>query len=169
MVQKLRLFLTATLICATLSGCSTLTRFDHGNAKGYRQWNREECVPYARRVSGINIHGDAWTWWNAAAGKYQRGNVPMPGAVLVLAKTGKLQHGHLAVVSDVLAPRDINVTHTNWGNDWVSRRVTYEAVRAQDMSPNNDWTQVRFWNDEVGKFGFAYPAYGFIYNARPAP
>jgi surface antigen len=117
-------------------------------------------------MSGIPIHGDAWTWWNQAAGNYQRGCLPVPGAVLVLARTNKLPRGHLAVVTQVLAPRDINVTHTNWGSDWLSRRVTYESVRVQDVSPANDWTSVRFWNDEAGVFGFPYPAMGFIYKAR---
>ena len=29
-----------------------------------RRW---QCVPFAREMSGIEIYGDAWTWWNAAA------------------------------------------------------------------------------------------------------
>ena len=32
-----------------------------------------QCVPFARLVSGIQIFGDAWTWWSQAAGKYQTG------------------------------------------------------------------------------------------------
>jgi hypothetical protein len=28
-----------------------------------------QCVPYARQVSGIQIYGDAWTWWDQAAGR----------------------------------------------------------------------------------------------------
>ena len=32
-----------------------------------------------------------------------------------------------------------------------------------DESPLNDWTAVRFWNDEAVAFGRIYPAYGFVY------
>ena len=28
-----------------------------------------QCVPYARQVSGIQIYGDAWTWWDQAEGR----------------------------------------------------------------------------------------------------
>lgn len=28
-----------------------------------------QCVPYARQISGIQIYGDAWTWWGQAEGK----------------------------------------------------------------------------------------------------
>src|SRR5215470_9737942 len=43
-----------------------------------------ECVPYAREHSNINIHGDAYTWWDKAAGIYARGTTPLAGAVMVL-------------------------------------------------------------------------------------
>lgn len=161
--SKIILVLAALL---SLSGCSTLTRFSDGKASGYRQLEREECVPYARRVSGINLRGNAYTWWQAAEGKYARGNRPIPGSILVLAKTNKLRNGHLAVVAEQLGPREIDVTHTNWGDDWLSRRVTYETQRVQDVSQMNDWTSVRFWNVEKNTYGFPYAAYGFIYN-RP--
>jgi hypothetical protein len=149
-----------------LSGCSTVTRFSNPNASGYRQIEREECVPYARRVSGIQLRGDAYTWWDKAAGIYMRGAQPMPGAILVLSKTNRLRHGHLAVVTNLITPREITVTHTNWGNDWMSRRVTYESLRVQDVSMANDWSSVRFWNNEENVFGFPYQVSGFIYNVR---
>ena len=37
-------------------------------ADGYWQ-----CVPFARLMSGIQIFGDARTWWSQAAGKYDTG------------------------------------------------------------------------------------------------
>jgi len=161
-------FISLCCLVLFLQGCG-LTRFSDENATGYRHFSREECVPYARRVSGIEIYGDAYTWWNQAAGIYPRGNVPAPGAVLVLAKTNRLKHGHLAVVSNTLSAREIMVTHTNWGDDWLSRRVTYESLRVNDVSPRNDWTSVRFWNHEINAYGAPYPAYGFIYKSQPAP
>ena len=35
-----------------------------------------ECVPFARAASGIQIYGDAWTWWDQADGRYKRGTSP---------------------------------------------------------------------------------------------
>ena len=35
-----------------------------------------QCVPYARDHSGVKIFGDAYTWWDQAAGKYPRGHAP---------------------------------------------------------------------------------------------
>jgi hypothetical protein len=28
-----------------------------------------QCVPFARAASGIQIFGDAWTWWDKASDK----------------------------------------------------------------------------------------------------
>ena len=40
-----------------------------------------QCVPFARAASGIQIYGDAWTWWSQAAGKYERGSTGLGGSV----------------------------------------------------------------------------------------
>ena len=139
-------------------------------AAGYRVKTPEQCVPYARRLSGIDIFGDAYTWWNKAGTRFARGCVPVPGAVLVLAKSQKMVHGHVAVVKEVIGPRQINVTHSNWGNDPASRRVVYTTMRVEDLSVANDWTKVRFWNDEDKVFGFPYAAHGFVYkDTAPSP
>lgn len=122
-----------------------------------------QCVPYAREKSGIQIRGDAHHWWDNAAPRYQRGQTPRPGAVLVLSSTAKMTSGHVAVVTEVLTPRQINVTHSNWGNDRYSRRVVYDSMRVEDVSARNDWTSVRFWNPDKNVFGFPYAARGFIY------
>jgi surface antigen len=76
-----------------------------------------QCVPYAREQSGINIRGDAYTWWDKAAGKYPRGSLPEPGTVMVLHNYAGPTHGHLAVVRQVVSPREIRVDHANWLND----------------------------------------------------
>lgn len=119
-----------------------------------------QCVPYARLISGINLHGDAYTWWSGAEGIYQRGNVPAPGAVLVLRQTNRLRSGHVAVVRAVVDRRQILVDHANW----LSGEVT-SAQSVFDVSPANDWTMPRFYNEQAGTYGSVYPAYGFIYNA----
>src|SRR4051794_13671202 len=60
------------------------------------------CVLYARAASGIDLRGDAYSWWDLAAGRYLRGNMPEVGAVLVLTQTERLHLGHLAVVRQVI-------------------------------------------------------------------
>lgn len=118
-----------------------------------------QCVPYARSRSGIGIFGDAHTWWDGAAGQFARGVVPAAGAVLVLRRTDRLRRGHVAVVTRVAGPREIRVDHANWQPDAV---IT--GMAAIDVSPKNDWSQVRFWNKDTRKWGRIYPASGFVYN-----
>jgi len=124
------------------------------------------CVPYARQRTGIALRGDAYAWWDAAAGRYPRGATPAPGAVLVLDQTDRLRSGHLAVVKTVVNAREILVDHANWIPDEV---VTNMPVI--DVSPANDWSQLRFWNAPSRTFGAIYPASGFVYavadNAPP--
>ena len=122
------------------------------------------CVLYARAASGIDIRGDAYTWWDTAAGRYLRGQVPETGAVLVLAKTDRLELGHLAVVRQVIDDRDILVDHSNW----VPGKIT-TGMQVEDVSPANDWTQLRFYNADYGAFGSIYAADGFIYQLIHAP
>lgn len=144
-----------------LAGCAS-TSFNTPNAKGYYASSPEQCVPYARQVSGIPLYGDAYTWWAQANPPLIRSQYPSPNAVLVLARTNAMRHGHVAVVKTILGTRDITVTHSNWGWNRKNRRIIYESVRAQDVSPANNWTQIRFWSYETGAFGRPYAAYGFI-------
>jgi hypothetical protein len=118
-----------------------------------------QCVPYARARSGIKIFGDAYTWWNTAEGQYARGNLPLVGSVLVLSKTKRLRRGHLGVVTAIVSEREIRLDHANWQPDAI---ITNMAV--MDVSPANDWTQLRFWNKDARVWGAVYPASGFVYN-----
>ncbi|MCB1682119.1 MAG: CHAP domain-containing protein [Rhodospirillales bacterium] len=145
-----------------LVGCSTASESAGPYATYYKVSAPIQCVPYARDVSGIDLRGNAYTWWDQAAqNNYPRGNKPAPGAVLVLRNTGKLRYGHLAVVNRIVSAREIDVTHSNWGSDKNSRSLIYRSMRVQDVSPKNDWSLLRFWNGK--SFGAPYPAYGFIY------
>jgi surface antigen len=76
--------------------------------------NGLECVPFARQISGIQIFGNAWTWWNQAAGRYAEGAAPKVGAVLVFRPTGVMKLGHVAVVSRIVSDRILMITHANW-------------------------------------------------------
>ncbi len=157
------------LVLAFLAGCGTSpTASGVGSLPGAAASQSDDvgvsCVLYARAVSGIDLRGDAYTWWDSAAGRYLRGQLPEPGAVLVLAKTDRLQLGHLAVVRQVIDDRDILVDHSNW----VPGKII-TSMQVEDVSPANDWTALRFFNQDYGVFGGVYAADGFIYKPVPGP
>jgi hypothetical protein len=122
-----------------------------------------QCVPYARFMSGIGLRGDAWTWWDKAAGIYARGNNPEPGAVLSFPGIERMPLGHVAVVTQVLSARKILIDHANWPNATVHHGAISRDVQVLDVSPTNDWTEVRVQFGEGGPMGSVYPANGFIY------
>jgi surface antigen len=123
-----------------------------------------ECVPYARAVSGISIRGDAWTWWKNAGAEYTRSAAPRSGAVLVFQRSGKMRHGHVAVVRQVVTPRELVIDHANWGSRRGQKGKVEKNVRVIDVSARNDWSQVRVWYSPVADFGTkVYPTYGFIH------
>lgn len=134
------------------------------NADGYWQ-----CVPFARLMSGIQIFGDARTWWSQAAGKYDTGSVPKIGSVLSFKPTARMNLGHVAFVSQVLTDRVIQVTHANWSIIEGDRGQIEQDVTVVDVSPNGDWTQVKVWYDPIRDLGTTvYPTNGFIYQDAQA-
>ncbi|HEU0065815.1 MAG TPA: CHAP domain-containing protein [Sphingomonas sp.] len=122
-----------------------------------------QCAPYARQISGIDLYGNADTWWSQAAGRYDRGQAPQEGAVLAFEATRRMRVGHVAMVSKVVSAREVLLTHANW-----SRRGGVETdVRAVDVSPAGDWSMVKVWYGPQGSLGTsAYPTDGFIYSGR---
>jgi surface antigen len=122
-----------------------------------------QCVPYAREISHIDLSGDAFLWWAEASGRYARGNVPAEGAVLNFRAIGRMPLGHVAVVTAVEDSRTILITQANWVPGSITNDVTVE-----DVSPNNDWTQVQVELGDSSKWGASYPTYGFIYNKPDA-
>ena len=54
-----------------------------------------QCAQFARLFTGIQIFGDAWTWWSQAVGKYARGFSPQAGSVLVFRPYGAMRLGHV--------------------------------------------------------------------------
>lgn len=123
-----------------------------------------QCVPFARQVSGIQLHGNANTWWDQARGRYDRGHEPRVGAVLSFASSRAMPVGHVAMVSKVVSPREVLLTHANWSY----RGGIERNVRAVDVSANNDWSDVRVWYGPIGNLGLrSNPANGFIYADQP--
>ena len=129
------------------------------------------CVPYVRQVSSVDLRGDAWMWWQAAAGTYERGNVPREGAVLVFKKHGRMVKGHVAVVAKLVHSREVLIDHANWAPLRSRERGSIaQKVRVRDVSTHNDWSVVRVWQEEAQEFGArSYPAFGFIYAPKSKP
>ncbi|ANP47183.1 CHAP domain-containing protein [Candidatus Viadribacter manganicus] len=119
-----------------------------------------QCVPFARQVSGVDIYGNANTWWAQAAGRYPRSNSPAYGSVFVIHGFNTSARGHVSVVTHIDSSRLIRVDHANWLNGGEISR----GVPVLDVSANNDWTEVRVWHipgDHWG--GRIYRADGFIH------
>ena len=126
-----------------------------------------QCVPYARDVSGIQIYGDAHTWWHQAAGKFQRGTQPRVGAVMAFRPHRNMRLGHVAAVSRIIDSRTLLLSHANWSPINGRRGQIERDVKAVDVSPANDWSQVRVWYHPIQALGkTAWPVHGFIYGKR---
>lgn len=123
-----------------------------------------QCAPYARAQSGIEIRGNAGTWWAQAEGRYNRGAEPRVGAVLAFQPSRAMPIGHVAVVAEIVDERTIYLNHANWsGPGRIERRAL-----AVDVSPNGDWSEVRVWYAPQRSLGLrANPTAGFIYNEAP--
>lgn len=117
-----------------------------------------DCVRTVRALSDFTIRGDAWTWWNNAAGEHARDNRPQVGSVLVFKRTSHMGRGHVSLVSGVVDKRTVQVDHT-----WIAGRGVKRGMEVVDVSPNNDWSAVRVWHGPTDQLGQrVYPTYGFI-------
>ena len=127
----------------------------------FKNW---QCVTFARAFSGLQIFGDAWTWSEKASGKYARGSMPEAKSVLVFKPKGSMSRGHVAVVDQVLTERVIQITHANWSPINGRRGQVEKDVTVVDVSPSNDWSEVKVWYGPMADLGGStYPTYGFIY------
>ena len=160
--------LIALLGLAVPTSAETTVEID-GNSGGIgRSAPYLQCVPYARQVSGIRIFGDAHTWWDQAEGKYARGRAPRIGAVMAFRPHGNMRLGHVAAVSSIIDSRTILLRHANWSLIDGRRGQIENNVRAIDVSPGNDWSEVRVWYAPIAGMGTTrWPVRGFIYNQDP--
>lgn len=123
-----------------------------------------QCAPYAREISGIDLHGAAGGWWAQADGLYDRGNAPKVGSVLAFRATHAMPSGHVATVSKVVDERHVLLDHANWSRPGMIEH----AALAEDVSEKGDWSAVRVWYAPIHALGLrAAPAYGFIYSNTP--
>ena len=164
--------MAAALLALGLEGCaspvmdySQMPR-EHGQTAIENDGHKPlQCAPYARAHSAVKIFGDAYTWWDKAAGKYPRGALPEPGAVIVLNNYAGADRAHVAVVRRVMGPREIRVDHANWLDDGS----IYINNPVEDVSGDNDWSVVRVYNLKTGGWGSRlYPVQGFIAPGAPA-
>lgn len=118
-----------------------------------------ECVPYARARSGLALYGDAATWWDKAEGRYAKRRAPQIGSVIVLTGYAGPGRGHVGVVSALVSAREIRLDHANWLGDGA----IYIDDPVADVSPQNDWSEVRVWNPHTVAWGRkTYLVEGFI-------
>ncbi len=117
------------------------------------------CVEYARMRSGLAVFGDAKHWWERAKSLYARLPHPVEEAVMVFSGSKRLKRGHVAVVTDIVSPRQIIVDQANWQN----KGEIDHATPVLDVSAANDWSLVRVWDIPSGQFGArTYAISGFI-------
>ena len=165
MIRTLPVALACTLAIA--APAQARSAFDSGADSGGSSGELApvlQCVPYARQLTGVQIYGDAHTWWSQAKGRYKRGRTPQPGAVMAVRPYGNSRLGHVAAVERVLDSRTLLISHANWSEPGKIER----NVRAVDVSPDNDWSEVRIWHGPTQSLGSGHwPLYGFIYNDKP--
>ncbi len=151
--------------CLGLAACGSRTSPPSANS-GFTSARQPgiTCAPFARELSGIALYGDAATWWDGASGRYDRGSRPVVGAALVFRRSSRLRSGHVAVVSRILTPRQVQVFQANW----VPEEVQQDQL-VVDVSPANDWSEVRVWYPPTDQLGTStYATYGFVLPPRPA-
>jgi CHAP domain len=121
------------------------------------------CVEYARMRSGLAVFGDAKYWWERARNLYARASHPVEEAVMVFSGSPRLKRGHVAVVTQIVGPRQIIVDQANWQN----QGEIDHATPVLDVSSANDWSKVRVWDIPSGGFGtHVYAISGFIAKER---
>lgn len=150
----------ATFLCALLGACAGgPDRSRYSDAERAVPDSPLQCVPYAREQSHIQIYGDAYTWWDQAEGRFARSTVPSQGSVMVLHNYAGPNRAHVAVVREMVNAREIRVDHANWLDDGA----IYVNDPVKDVSPDNDWSQVRVFNIRAGAWGGrTYDVKGFI-------
>jgi surface antigen len=123
-----------------------------------------QCVPYARQASGVQIFGNAKTWWAQAAGRYARGSQPKVGAVMSFKATRSMPLGHVGTVSRIISDREVLIDHANWSLIGGRRGQIERGARVLDVSAKGDWSAVRVWYAPLRGLGTStYPLNGFIY------
>jgi hypothetical protein len=171
MVGSFLRFAAAAVFSLSLAACASTPDYDYAPPRshtaaavtpktGISEPSKPlQCVPYARAHSGIVIYGDAYTWWDKSSGQYAHNNAPKLRSVMMLTGYAGPNRAHLAVVSSLVSAREIRIDHANWFNDGA----VYTDDPVMDVSPDNDWSEVRIWNIRSQSWGTrTYLVRGFI-------
>lgn len=150
------------LLALSLAACGSRPQTGP-NLAATRDYPGLTCAPFARALTGMYLSGDAADWWGEASSRYARTATPSVGGVLVFRRASRLPSGHVSVVSRVLDERHIHVIQANW----VPGQLDEDQL-VVDVSPRNDWTEVRVWYPPTNQMGtHAYATYGFIVPPEP--
>lgn len=88
-----------------------------------------QCVQYVRNVTGVNIKGNANTWYAQAKNKgYSTGSTPKVGAILVENHLSK--HGHVSKVVAVEGNK-ITVTEANYIKGKITTRTLVASTNSK--------------------------------------
>ena len=84
--------------------------------------------------------------------------------MLCFKPTERMRLGHVAVVSQIITERVVQITHATGSPIDGSRGKVEKDVTIVDVSPDGDWSQVKVWYDPSRDLGGStYPTHGFIY------
>jgi len=168
MATIFRNFAAIAALCVVVAGCAGSHDDDLGlYGGGYYGRNDHmqtpsqplQCVPYAREQTGIALYGDAWTWWDQAAGHYDRSYSPEIGSIMVLDQYAGPHRAHLAVVRAMTGPREMRIDHANW----LDEGQVHLDDPVMDVSAQNDWSLVKVYNLKARAWGQkTYHVRGFI-------
>jgi surface antigen len=140
----------------------------HSFVRRYTGGGVLQCVTYVNRESAVHLTGNAVDWWYNAAGIYDRGQRPEVDSVLTFRANGRMPLGHVAVVARVVNSRLIEINQAHWPIPGAVGGISLH-VPVVDVSPDNDWSEVRVGLGTGTAFGSIYPTYGFIYPRGAAP
>jgi surface antigen len=163
--MRLTGLINAVVVAATAFSLTGNTQA-HASSRHFRSHHRHvaaaphvlQCVAFARSASDVALTGNAVNWWQNARGIYARGTAPEVGSVLNFRANSRMRLGHVAVVTQIVDSRTIQIDQSHWHANGISRDVS-----VIDVSQNNDWSAVRVAIGHRGTFGSIYPTYGFIY------
>ncbi len=121
-------------------------------ARGERVW----CVPFARTLSGIELRGNAETWFAVPRASTTAGQSPRWARSWCSAARASCHGACGGGVADRVG-REILIDHANWKRNQISLKMS-----VIDISDANDWSLVKVAYDP-GQFGRPYPISGFVY------
>ena len=143
----------------------------HGRTMLHGQYARAglSCVPFARsefrhrrcrqRLAMVGQRGGYLC-------SRQRSRV---GSVLTFRSNGRMRLGHVAVVSRVINPREIEIEHANWWGPGMHGGIA-RNIPVVDVSEANDWSAVarRTWARRLISAAFIRPTASSTTGPTPA-